>query len=69
MVRFVTVFIALLTIQLGFAAYGVIYTKLAKGAKTTALIFCFYRDAGCAPVLFLAAYVAERKIQFVKTKG
>ncbi|XP_066934393.1 uncharacterized protein [Clytia hemisphaerica] len=68
-VQFVAVFIALLALQIGFGAYGVIYTKLAKGAKTTALVFCFYRDAGCTPVLFLAAYVAERRIQFIKTKG
>ena len=64
--RFVGVCCALFSIQLGFGAYGVLYTKLAKGAKTAPLIFCFYRDSGCAPVLFLAAYVAEKRIQFIK---
>ena len=66
--RFAGVCFALFSIQLGFGAYGVLYTKLAKGTKTAPLIFCFYRDSGCAPVLFLASYVAERRILFLSDR-
>jgi len=51
--RFASVCIALIAIQAGFGFYGVLYTKLAKGAKTEPLVFCLYRDAACTPVLFL----------------
>ena len=60
--RFVAVCVALVVLQAGFGAYGVIYTKFAKGSNVEPLIFCFYRDSGCAPVLFLLSYILEKKI-------
>uniref|UniRef100_A0A7M5V6G7 EamA domain-containing protein n=1 Tax=Clytia hemisphaerica TaxID=252671 RepID=A0A7M5V6G7_9CNID len=61
-VRFASVCLALVILQAGFGAYGVIYTKLAKGTEVEPLIFCFYRDGGCAPVLFLLSYFLEKRL-------
>lgn len=57
------VWLALVVVQLGFGAYGVIVSKFAKENKADPLIFSLIRDAGCFPVLLLAAYVSEKKIQ------
>ena len=56
------VWLALVVIQIGFGAYGVIVTKFAKNNNVDPLVFCLMRDGGCFPVLFLAAYIAEKKI-------
>ena len=56
------VWLALVMIQLGFGAYGVIVTKFAKNNKADPLVFCLIRDGGAFPVLFLAAFIAERNI-------
>jgi len=61
-VKFFYVCVALITLQAGFGAYGVVYTKLAKGSKVEPLIFCFYRDGGCAPVLFILSFFLEKKL-------
>jgi len=60
--RFASVCIALVAIQAGFGFYGVLYKKFAQGAKIEPLVFCLHRDVACTPVLFLAAYVAEKRI-------
>ena len=57
------VWLALVVVQLGFGAYGVIVSKFAKENKADPLIFSLIRDAGCFPVLLLAAFVSEKKIQ------
>lgn len=65
---FVLVLIALTLVQMGFGAYGVIVTKFAKGKDFDPLVFSLYRDGCCFPVLFLAAYVAEKKISYPKLR-
>lgn len=57
------VWLALVVVQLGFGAYGVIVSKFAKENKADPLIFSLIRDAGCFPVLLVAALVAEKTIQ------
>lgn len=57
------VWLALVVVQLGFGAYGVIVSKFAKENKADPLIFSLIRDAGCFPVLLLAAFVSEKRIQ------
>ena len=57
------VWLALVVVQLGFGAYGVIVSKFAKEKKADPLVFSLIRDAGCFPVLLLAAFVSEKKIQ------
>jgi len=57
------VWLALVVVQLGFGAYGVVVSKFAKENQADPLIFSLIRDAGCFPVLLIAAYVAEKTIQ------
>jgi len=54
---------ALVVVQLGFGAYGVIISKFAKEGKADPLIFCFFRDTGSFPVLLIAASLSEKKVQ------
>ena len=62
------VWLALVVVQLGFGAYGVLVSKFAKEKKADPLIFSLIRDAGCFPVLLLAAFVSEKKIQIPSTR-
>ena len=55
--------LALVVVQLGFGAYGVIISKFAKEHKADPLIFCLFRDGGCFPVLLIVAFVSEKTIQ------
>lgn len=57
-----TVLLALVVVQTGFGAYGIVVTKFAQENKANPLVFSFIRDACCFPVLMLAAFVAEKKI-------
>ena len=57
------VWLALVVVHLGFGASGVIVSKFAKEKKADPIIFGLIRDAGCFPVLLLAAFVSEKKIQ------
>ena len=57
------VWLALVVVQLGFGAYGVIVSKFAKENKADPLIFSLIRDGGCFPVLLIAAFVSEKTIQ------
>lgn len=56
------VWVGLIVVQLGFGAYGVIVSKFAKENKADPLIFSLIRDAGCFPVLLIAAFVLEKTI-------
>ena len=53
------VWLASVIVQLGFGAYGVIVAKFVKENDADPFIFHLYRKSGAAPVLFLAAYIAE----------
>ena len=53
------VWLASVIVQLGFGAYGVILARFAKENDADPLIFHLYRKSGAAPMLFLAAYIAE----------
>ena len=53
------VWLASVIVQLGFGAYGVIIAKLTKENGAGPFIFHLYRKCIAAPVLFLAAYIAE----------
>ena len=53
------VWLASVIVQLGFGAYGVIIAKFAKENDADPLIFHLYRKTGAAPMLFVAAYIAE----------
>ena len=57
------VWLALVVVQLGFGAVGVVISKYAKENKADPLIFCLIRDAGSFPVLIFAALVSEKKFQ------
>lgn len=57
------VWLALVIVQLGFGAYGVIVTKFAKEDKADPLIFSLIRNGCSFPVLLIAAFVAEKTIQ------
>jgi len=59
------VWLALVVVQLGFGAYGVIVSKFAKKNRADPLVFILIRDAGCCPVLLLAAFVSEKSIQIL----
>ncbi|KAK3734154.1 hypothetical protein QZH41_017124 [Actinostola sp. cb2023] len=56
------VWLALLVVQLGFGAYGVIVSKFAVKNKADPLVFSLIRDAGAFPVLLLAAVLSERRL-------
>ena len=58
-----SVWFALLTVQLGFGAYGVIVSKFAKNNKADPLVFSLFRDSGAFPMLLLAAFIAEKNIK------
>jgi len=51
-----------LLVQVGFGLYPVIVKEFAAKEKANPVIFSFYRDFFCFPVLFLCSIVAERKI-------
>eukprot|EP00117_Sycon_ciliatum_P004307 scpid66188/ scgid8743/ len=53
---------ALVVVQVGFGAYGIVVTKFAQKNKANPLVFSLFRDLCCFPVLMLAAFVAEKKI-------
>jgi hypothetical protein len=57
------VWLALVVIQLGFGAYGVIVTKFAVKNKADPLVFSLIRDAGAFPVLLLASVISEKRLQ------
>ena len=57
------VWLALLAVQVGFGAYGVVISKFAKNNKADPLVFSLMRDAFAFPVLLLAAFVSEKRIQ------
>jgi len=57
------VWLALVVVQLGFGAFGVVISKFAKENQADPLIFCLIRDAGSFPVLVLVALVSEKKFQ------
>ena len=56
------VLLALLVVQIGFGAYGIVVAKFAVKNKANPLIFSVIRDSCCFPVLLLAAFVAERRL-------
>lgn len=41
-----------------------IVKKFASNKNTDPLIFSFYRDLFCFPLLFLCAFIVERRIMF-----
>lgn len=53
---------ALVVIQLGFGAYGVVVARFAVKNKADPLIFSMIRDAGAFPVILLAAFISERRM-------
>ena len=57
------VWLSLLVVQLGFGAYGVIISKFAKENQADPLIFNLIRCGGSFPVLLIAAFVSEKRIQ------
>lgn len=62
------VWFALVVVQLGFEAYGVVVSNFAKENQADTLIFSLIRDAGSFPVLLLAALVSEKKFQIPSLK-
>ena len=58
--------LALIVVQLGFGANPVLVIKFARNHKADPLMFCVIKDGGVFPVLFLAALVAEKKIDISK---
>ena len=62
------VWLALVVVQLGFGGYGVIVSKFAKENQADPLVFILIRDAGCCPVLLLAAFVSEKSVQILSLR-
>jgi len=54
--------LALVVVQIGFGGYGIVLKYFAQDAKADSLVFSICRDGFAAPVLILAAAVAERGI-------
>jgi len=48
--------------------YPVIVKKFASEKKADPLIFSFYRDMFCFPLLFICALIVERKLMFPHIK-
>ena len=57
------VWLALVVVQLGFGAYGVIVSKFAKEKKADPLIFSLIRNGCSFPVLLIAARISEERVQ------
>ena len=47
--------------QTGFGGYGVLVKLFAQGASVNAVVFSFFRDLGCFPVLLTAAVSIKLK--------
>ncbi|KXJ22509.1 WAT1-related protein At3g45870 [Exaiptasia diaphana] len=62
------VLVALVVIQLGFGAYGVVVAKFAVKSKADPLIFSMIRDAGAFPVILLAGFISERRLDVPKLR-
>lgn len=62
------IWLALVTIQLGFGAYGVIVTRFAVKNKADPLIFSMIRDGGAFPVILFAAFISERRVDLPKLR-
>jgi drug/metabolite transporter (DMT)-like permease len=62
------VFAGAVTVQVGFGLYPVIVKVFAAKNNTNPLIFSFYRDSLCFPVLFVCALVAEKRILIPRFK-
>ncbi len=54
--------------QIGFGLYPVIVKEFASKNKASPIIFSFYRDLCCIPLLFLCALIVDRKILFPDLK-
>eukprot|EP00040_Diaphanoeca_grandis_P030306 m.178966 g.178966 ORF g.178966 m.178966 type:complete len:422 (+) comp31953_c7_seq1:329-1594(+) len=63
-VPFWVIALALIVVQTGFGAYGVIVYKFARFAHANAIVFSFYRDVGCWPVLLLTGRILEGPLRF-----
>lgn len=57
------VWLALVIVQFGFGAFGVLFSKFIKERKADALIFSLFRDAGSLPVFLIAAFILEKKVR------
>jgi drug/metabolite transporter (DMT)-like permease len=57
--RFGWVALAVVIVQLGFGAYGILVKKFAQNENANPVFFSFVRDIACFPVLLLAGVVAE----------
>jgi len=63
--KFARVIFVLIVIQVGFGTYAVIIKLTAQSEGVDPMVFSFFRDLGCFPILFIAAVVLEG---FVKPK-
>lgn len=52
----------LVIVQVGFSGYSIVLQAFAKNAGADSLVFSMFRDAFCAPVLFVAAVIIERGV-------
>ena len=57
------VWLSLVVVQLGLGAHGVVFSKFAKESQADPLIFNLFQCAGSFPVLLIAAFVSEKRIQ------
>ncbi len=55
-------------VQVGFGLYPVVVKKYVSEKKADPLVFSFYRDLCCFPLLFLCALIAERTVIFPRIK-
>jgi|EP01047_Picozoa_sp_COSAG01_P048299 drug/metabolite transporter (DMT)-like permease len=51
--------IAMVVVQIGFGGYGIVLKKFAQAAHENAVVFSFFRDGCCFPVLLAAAVLIE----------
>lgn len=61
------VILACIVVQIGFGGYGIVLKKFAQGAHANAVVFSFFRDGCCFPVLLVTASILERGPKFPRS--
>lgn len=58
-----SVWIALVVVQLGLGAFGVVVSRFAKEDRADPIVFGLIRNGASFPLLFLAAFIAEMSVK------
>ena len=58
-----SVWVALVVVQLGLGAFGVVVSRFAKEDRADPIVFSLIRNGASFPLLLVAAFIAEKSIQ------